>query len=149
MTGDALVLVLRVAFAALLYLFLFRLVTAIRRDLARAARASPDVAPAAARVAAGRLIVLEGSAAGLESGRSIPLSNEVLIGRALECQVRLTNSLVSAQHARLRRVDGRWVLEDLNSTNGTLLNQRPVSGEQPVEYGDVIGVGDVRMKLAP
>jgi pSer/pThr/pTyr-binding forkhead associated (FHA) protein len=55
---------------------------------------------------------------------------------------------VSAEHARLRRRNGRWFVEDLNSTNGTLLNQRPVEREQPVEYGDMLSIGDVRLKLA-
>jgi hypothetical protein len=147
LTGDALVFILRFAFVLLLYLFLFSLVAAIRRDLSRAAHAGvaePDreVAPE------GRLIVVRGDSGGPESGRSLPLAPVTVIGRAPGCQIRLDDAFVSAEHARLRRRNGRWYVADLQSTNGTLLNQRPLEAEQPIEYGDVIGIGDVRLKLA-
>ena len=131
----------------LLYLFLLSLVAAIRRDLARASGTSAHSEPAS-RAVEGRLIVLAGGGSGLEPGRSIRLGPVTAIGRALGNQVRLEDKLVSAHHARLCRRDGRWFIEDLHSTNGTLLNQQPVHGEQPIEYGDVIEVGDVRLKLA-
>ena len=149
MTGDALVLALRLAFVLLLYLFLFNLVAALRRDLARSARPPEAVADRAASPPGdGRLIVLNGGSSGMESGRSIPLGPEVIIGRAPDSHVRLSDSLVSARHARLRRHDGRWYIEDLNSTNGTLLNQQPLRGEKVIEYGDTIAIADVRLKLA-
>lgn len=138
---------LRLAFVVLLYLFLFSLVAAIRRDLARAARTSTLSEPASSAVE-GRLIVLAGGSSGLRSGHSFQLAPVSEIGRASGNQIRLEDELVSAHHARLRRRDGHWFIEDLHSTNGTLLNQQPIQGEQPVEYGDVIGFGDVRLKLA-
>ena len=131
----------------LLYLFLFRLVAAIRGDLARAAGISAQSEPSS-QADEGRLIVLAGGSSGLETGHSVQLGPVTTIGRALGNQIRLEDKLVSAHHARLRRRDGRWFIEDLRSTNGTLLNQQPVHGEQPIEYGDVIEVGDVRLKLA-
>ena len=142
-------LVLRLAFVLLLYLFLFNLVAALRRDLARSARPAEDLPePAAQPPSSGRLIVLNGGSSGLESGRSVPLGPDVILGRAPDSHVRLNDSLVSARHARLRRRDGRWYIEDLNSTNGTLVNQQPLRGEKLIEYGDTIGIADVRLKLA-
>ena len=93
-------------------------------------------------------VVVTGGASGLESGHSFQLSPVTSIGRGRGNQVRLADKLVSAHHARLRQRDDRWFIEDLRSTNGTLLNQRPVDGEQPIDYGDVIALGDVRLKLA-
>ena len=142
-------LILRFAFALLLYIFLFSLVAAIRRDLKApgSAVAEADGRPGRAEA---RLIVLESGGSGLEHGRSLPLAPLTTIGRAPDSVIRLNDALVSATHARLRRRDGRWLIQDLGSTNGTLLNQRPLEGggEQPIDYGDVIEIGDVRLKLA-
>ena len=145
-------IVLRLALVLLLYGFLFNLVAALRRDL-RTASAGPQ--PAAAPIARdarpsveARLLVLDGDAAGLASGRAIPLLGETLLGRAPTADIRLDDPLVSARHARLFRRDGRWLLADQESTNGTLLNDQPVDGQRPIEYGDVISIGSVRLKLA-
>lgn len=140
-------LLLRLVFVLLLYLFLFRLATALRRDLrlsAEAASRSGRSAPATE----GRLIVLSGGPGDLRSGQSFALKAETVIGRAPDCDVHLDDSLVSGRHACLRRRDGRWFIEDLDSTNGTLLNQQPLEGVQPIEYGDLIAIADVRLKLS-
>lgn len=134
----------------LLYGFLFNLVVALRRDLRAAARAEP-AAPAGAampRLASGRLIVLDPGASGISDGQSFRLADELVIGRAPDSDLRIEDTLVSARHARLYGVDGRWFLRDLGSTNGTLLNQEPLEGERQVEFGDIIEVGSVRLKLA-
>jgi pSer/pThr/pTyr-binding forkhead associated (FHA) protein len=142
-------LVLRVAFVALLYLFLYRLVSTIRRDL-RAAAPSPErSAPRQTTVPQGRLIVLHAGSTGLETGRAIPLGASTTLGRSSECDLRLADRQVSARHAALRHEDGAWFVIDLGSTNGTYLNQRRIAGEQPIAYGDLLDVGGVRLKLAP
>lgn len=63
-------------------------------------------------------------------------TDEVLIGRASTCDLSLDDRFLSRQHTRLRRVDGRWVVEDLGSRNGTLLNGRPVTSASTLEPGD-------------
>jgi hypothetical protein len=141
------VLALRLAFAILLYLFLFRLVGVLRRDLRRSARQPVPSEVLPPRVE-GRLVVLSAGSAKLEGGQTFPLAPVTVIGRAPGSQVRLNDAMVSAEHARLRRRNGRWFVEDLGSTNGTLLNQQPVQGERPIDYGDMITIGDVRLKLA-
>jgi pSer/pThr/pTyr-binding forkhead associated (FHA) protein len=108
---------------------------------------SKDRADGAAPVT-GRLIVLNGGATALKAGQSVTLTADNVIGRAADSALRLDNAFVSGRHARLRFGRGRWYIADLNSTNGTLLNQEPVVAEQPVEYGDEIQIGDVRLKLA-
>jgi pSer/pThr/pTyr-binding forkhead associated (FHA) protein len=96
----------------------------------------------------GRLVVLSAGSTKLEGGQTFALAPVTIIGRAPGSQVRLNDAMVSAEHARLRRRNGRWFVQDLGSTNGTLLNQQPVQGERPIEYGDMITIGDVRLKLA-
>ena len=143
-------IILRLALVLLLYGFLFNLVAALRRDLRTAAAGRPATAgPASsAQPMDSRLLVLDGGDAGLSSGRAIPLAADTLLGRAPTSDIQLEDRLISARHARLFRRDGRWLLADLGSTNGTLLNDEPVDGERPVEYGDVISIGSVRLKLA-
>jgi pSer/pThr/pTyr-binding forkhead associated (FHA) protein len=84
----------------------------------------------------------------LQPGQSLPLGREAILGRAADSTVRIDDSFVSAHHARIRRVDGRWYLADLGSTNGTILNDESVDGERQIDYGDLIVIGDIRLKLA-
>jgi hypothetical protein len=141
-------LALRLGFALLLYLFLFNLVALIGRDLRRAA-AAPASGPARAEAPLGdHLVVLAGPADGLAPGARLPLQPSTLVGRAADCQLRLADSFVSAHHARLSRRDDGWYLEDLGSTNGTLLNQERLRGEARLSSGDVIGIGQLRLKLS-
>ena len=141
-------LILRLAFVLLLYLFLFHLVSVVGRDLRAPAgeRPSPGLSAAAPR---GRLLVLDGGASNLRGGRPLPLREETSIGRAPSNDVQIDQSVVSARHALLRWRGSRWYLQDLASTNGTLLNREPIDGERLIEFGDVIEIGDVRLKLAP
>lgn len=141
-------LILRIAFMILLYLFLFSVVRAIRADLRRATDSSAVEVERARPAVEGRLIVLEPGGSGLERGASLPLAGATVIGRGGQSQIRIDDPFVSLQHARLWPENGRWYLEDLRSTNGTLLNEEPVDGRRVVEYGDTIQIGAVRLKLA-
>lgn len=143
-----LVLILRIVFTVLLYLFLFSLVRAIRDDLRRAARLSEPGRGSVHAAPEGRLIVLDPGGTGLARGYSLPLATATVIGRAPDSHIRIDDAFVSHHHARLWRENGRWMLEDLRSTNGTLLNNEPIAGRTVIEYGDTIQVGSVRLKLA-
>lgn len=68
------------------------------------------------------------------------------IGRSRACQVVLGDDTVSRRHAELRYEDGRWLLRDLGSSNGTYVNGRLVT-EAEVRRGDVIHLGGCRLRL--
>jgi hypothetical protein len=70
----------------------------------------------------------------------------VLIGRSSSCQIVLGDDTVSRRHAELRFEDGRWLLRDLGSSNGTYVNGRWVA-ETEVRPGDVIHLGGCRLRL--
>ncbi len=70
------------------------------------------------------------------------------IGRSPDCDLALGNLTVSWHHAELRRVDGRWVLTDLRSTNGTLVNGWRVGQGVAVRPGDCVTFGQVSFRLA-
>lgn len=83
----------------------------------------------------------------------IPLEREeVILGRALEADVRVNDTQVSRQHARVTTVRGQvkqateYVLHDLDSRNGTFLNGRRIRRER-LENGDKITVGDTILRF--
>ncbi|MCJ7586170.1 MAG: FHA domain-containing protein [Anaerolineales bacterium] len=67
---------------------------------------------------------------------------EITIGRDPACECPLDEETVSTRHARLSYHHGQWWLEDLDSTNGTLLNQERLSTPTVVISGDEIGCGN-------
>ena len=77
----------------------------------------------------------------------IPLEREeVILGRALEADVRVNDSKVSRRHARILTVtksegSAEYILNDLNSRNGTLLNGQKVNNET-LTHGDKITIGE-------
>ena len=89
-----------------------------------------------------RLEIIEGRS----EPEQIELEGEVLVGRSKETHLQLFDETVSRQHASIRNIDGRVVLRDLGSANGTGLNGEPVDGEAVLFDGDVIEIGDVRLR---
>lgn len=78
------------------------------------------------------------------TGREHPLTDETAtIGRAVENDIVVTSKRVSREHARVRREGRRVTLEDLGSTNGTLLNDERVLAPVNLHDGDRISIGDV------
>lgn len=71
----------------------------------------------------------------------------LLIGRLPECDLRLTDALVSRMHARISVQDGRVVLEDLHSTNGVFVNGHRVGYSVVLCEGDRILVGTSELSL--
>jgi putative nucleotidyltransferase with HDIG domain len=75
---------------------------------------------------------------------SCPADRISLIGRHSDNQIRLGNPLISRRHARIfRDKAGRWVLEDLESRNGTFVNEGRVHGKRHLANGDEIRFADV------
>lgn len=73
----------------------------------------------------------------------------VVIGRHEECELRLNIARISRKHARIdRQDDGRLVLSDLGSTNGTFVNHHRVEDPVAIEFGDVLHFADHEFRLA-
>jgi pSer/pThr/pTyr-binding forkhead associated (FHA) protein len=165
---NALTLTLiRLAFLAVLWLFVIAAVGVVRTDLfgpsarrrkqarkARAQRAAPPPAPrrASNRSSGGRssrsapqqMVVTAGTLA----GTIIPLTDaQITIGRADDATLVLTDDYASTRHARLFPQDGQWLVEDLGSTNGTYLDRQKVTQPTPVPVGVPIRIGKTVLEL--
>jgi hypothetical protein len=108
--------------------------------------APPPVAPVVDdRKAGSRLIVLTPP---IVAGQVFELQAETTIGRASNCAIVIDDARVSKVHARLFRHDDRWMVEDLGSTNGTLVNDHVLDHPENVGPGDRVQVGEHVMELA-
>ncbi len=160
----------RVLLLVLLYLFLFVVVRALRRDLRAATRrTTASIGPTATnapsagagtpvlgaqttgaptkRAAPPELEVVDAGQSALAPGQRFPLRDTLSIGRAADNDIALEDDWISARHLRLRRQNGAWIAEDLGSTNGTRVNGRPLNGTAPLLTGDVLDLGRVKLKV--
>lgn len=82
------------------------------------------------------------------AGTRITLSDQtILIGRADDSTLVLTDDFASSRHARLTQREGQWYVEDLGSTNGTYLDQQRVQGPLAVAPGQPIRIGATVIEL--
>src|SRR5690349_5073930 len=69
-------------------------------------------------------------------------TDTVTVGRGLDCQVRTDDGMVSRRHAQVRMEGGRFVIEDLGSANGTLINNNRIQKQQ-LTHNDVVQCGSI------
>ena len=79
--------------------------------------------------------------------RTVRLAGSTVVGRAIECDLRLDDTYVSQQHARIFGKNGSWYVEDLGSTNGTFVNEQRLAAPAMLAAGDRIRVGTTVMEL--
>jgi len=152
--------IIRVAFLAVLWLFVIAAIGVVRTDLlggpsttARRGRARQAQAPRQGRPAraprAGRgsprVLVVTGGAL---KGISLDLSQQqIMLGRANDATLVLNDDYASSRHARIFPQDGQWIVEDLGSTNGTYLDRQKVTRPMPVPLGVPIRIGKTVLEL--
>jgi pSer/pThr/pTyr-binding forkhead associated (FHA) protein len=147
---------LRLGFLVLLWVGVFYTLSVLRRDLRapREARPTPLTAPGTAvsnnarRTRAtgrgSRLVVTEGSL----KGTVVPLGNSpITIGRAPDSTLVLEDDYASNHHARIYPADEQWVVEDLNSTNGTWLDRTRINRPTVLPVGMPLRVGRSVMQV--
>ena len=158
--GDLTLFILRLVFLAVLWVFVFIVVFALRSDLfgqrvrrLPATASTPFAAPEPQRpaaparqesVVASRLVITGGAKEGLQ----IDLPDEFLsIGRSSDSGLVIRDDYTSTNHARLLRTEKGWILEDLDSTNGTLLDATRVTTPTQVPLNTPITIGTTTFEL--
>ena len=132
---------------ALLYLFIWRSLRRVAKDLrvagpARGGGSAQTPVKAAAQPTTLLVHPPDGGRA-----RTFKLAASMAIGRAAECEIRIDDTYASQQHARLFGKNGAWYVEDLGSTNGTLVNEQKLAAPAIVQPGDKIRVGTTVLEL--
>jgi hypothetical protein len=184
--SDLTLLILRLAFLAVLWVFVFAVVYALRSDLfgqkvrrqtadAAASSSSPFAAapsappvlsqptepidtvpsvPAPTRAGSGRAPAGTGAAtrlvitSGPKEGLEIELPSEQLaIGRSSESGLVIRDDYTSTHHARLMLWNDGWVVQDLDSTNGTFLDGQRVTLPTPVPPNTTVTIGTTSFEL--
>ena len=133
------VLALRILLAASLYAFLGWTLLTIWREL------RAQGAFLAARKIPGLSLNIQIEAQ--ESTQHYFTQAEILLGRDIHCDVPLQSDTVSVRHARMSYHHGQWWLEDLNSTNGTNLNNEKVTIPTVIISGDTITCGKATITI--
>lgn len=88
-----------------------------------------------------RLVVVKAAEDNEALPPEIPLSAAATIGRGPDNSITLNDRYVSGHHAQIHLREGRRFLLDRGSTNGTLLNGRPITGEVEIGDRDQISIG--------
>lgn len=163
--SELTLLALRFGFLALLWVFIFAIVYALRSDLfGQRVRRLPADAPSPSPASpsprlhtphksskdtatlenAKRLVITSGAKEGLE----IELTAEpVTIGRSAESGLVIRDDYTSTHHARLLLWGEEWAIQDLDSTNGTFLDDVRVSVPTPVPLNTPIRIGTTSFEL--
>jgi hypothetical protein len=150
---DPISVALKFGFLAVLYLFLLVIARSAMKDLRRTASPAPDAtgfhaAPVYAEASRGAdswLIAERGG--GLETDARFDLIGGLSIGRSKDCDVQIDDRYASSLHARVFERGGRTFVEDMSSTNGTLLNGATLKGEAELIDGDTVQIGDTVFRL--
>jgi Inner membrane component of T3SS, cytoplasmic domain len=151
--------IIRVAFLAVLWLFVIAAIGVVRTDMlggpATASRrvkvrqaplrAARPVKPPRAGRGSPRFLVVT---AGALKGTSLDLTQQqITLGRANDATLVLNDDYASSRHARIFPQDGQWIVEDLGSTNGTYLDRQKVTQPMPVPTGVPIRIGKTVLEL--
>lgn len=133
---DVALLAGRLVLLALLYLFLF---SAVRTGIGLVSNSRKP------KAGAFTVTVTQGPAP--LKGTTVAVQGPVVIGRSPGADIVIPDDFVSGRHARLFPSGAQVVLEDLGSTNGTVLNDKRVTSPVHVNAGDIIDIGAVRLKV--
>jgi hypothetical protein len=158
---EVAILALRLAIVLILYAFLVAVLRVAARSLTAASAESAErvsvsrgplhrtAAASGAEKRTLRLLVLKPGETTFESGRVIEAPSGAILGRGRRATIQLADSTISSEHAHLGLAGDTWVVRDLGSTNGTLLNEAPVKEDAPLSPGDVLQLGNVQLKVVP
>lgn len=92
-------------------------------------------------------IIKTGNLPSLKQGGIIPINNDITIGRKEDNQLVLQDQHVSGHHAILSVMNDVLYIEDLNSTNGTLVNDKKINGKVKLFSKDEVTIGSIQFKV--
>lgn len=147
-TFDWFILILRIAFIALIYMFLYQVGRVSVRELVALGQSS-GTAPqqqAVRKAIGGMLEMIDPAESTWRTGAQFALDYYTTVGRNSDNAVVIDDSFVSGNHAEISFNQGSWWIMDLGSTNGTQLNGQPIRGKVEIRHGDIVSFGRVHVR---
>jgi pSer/pThr/pTyr-binding forkhead associated (FHA) protein len=158
--SEIALLIIKVVFLALLWLFILSAVSVIRSDLfGKTVRVSDqpqpqelETPPPPARKAKRQrgqprvFMISQGNQAGLSAELA---DGVIMIGRGADCQLILDDDYVSTRHARVVGTPNGIYVEDLGSTNGTYVNGQRITAPTTITLADTVRIGKTMLRLEP
>jgi pSer/pThr/pTyr-binding forkhead associated (FHA) protein len=158
--SEIALLIIKVVFLALLWLFILSAVSVIRSDLfGKTVRASDQPQPQeletppppSKKVKRQRgqprvFMITQGNQAGLSADLA---GGVIMIGRSADCQLILDDDYVSTRHARVVGAPTGIYIEDLGSTNGTYVNGQRITAPTTITLADTVRIGKTMLRLEP
>ncbi len=152
--GELTLNLIRLGVIVLLWAFVFSVVGVLRGDLYGTRVVSRNAGPARSREtkserrkrrnAPTHVVVTEGSL----RGTSVPLhEGGLLVGRNPECTLVLTDDYASGRHLRIYPGADAWYVDDLGSTNGTIVNGQKIDEGARLDPGAQIRIGQTVLEL--
>jgi hypothetical protein len=133
---DVVLLAGRLLLLALLYLFLFA-----------AVRAGIGLVAGQRKKGAGVWVVKVVQGPSALMGITVPINGPVVIGRSPGADIVIGDDFVSGKHTRISPAGDGAIIEDLSSTNGTVLNGQRLAAPTQLRPGDAIDIGSVKLKV--
>ena len=158
--SEIALLIIKVVFLALLWLFILSVVSVIRSDLfGKTVRTSdqphpqelesPPPPPKKVKRQRGQprvFTISQGNQAGLSADLG---GGVIMIGRGADCQLILDDDYVSTRHARVIGTPDGIYIEDLGSTNGTYVNGQRITAPTTITLADTVRIGKTMLRLEP
>lgn len=155
--SELTLLLVRIAYLAILWIFVLSAISVIRSDMfgarvPEAARGRGQKAPKEKKTKAAKprrgspthVLVVEGSSAGERAELD---QAPILIGRGNDAAIRLEDDYVSTRHARIAAAGDQWFVEDLGSTNGTYIGTVRITQPTTITLGTQVRIGKTILEL--
>ncbi|MCB2353295.1 FHA domain-containing protein [Clostridium estertheticum] len=134
--------IMKYAIIAIIYIIIIFALRIMYKDIKGGAKKKPVI-----KKTMGLEVIERGDNLNLRVGAVIPLNDELSIGRKADNLLILGDKYVSSQHAKIYMKNTNYILQDLRSTNGTIMNNKTVKDTVYIKKGDVIKIGTSTFKV--
>ena len=143
--SDAVLTLLKLGLLATVYGFFAWVLWAALGQLRSASTPAPVARPRSTSAVQGQVTILEPPEL---AGSVMSVSDELTIGRAAACSLTLDDTYVSQHHARVVRRDGKHLVDDLGSANGTFVNRERIAAPVVLKPGDRVQIGSTVLEFS-
>ncbi|MBU3097939.1 MULTISPECIES: FHA domain-containing protein [Clostridium] len=134
--------IMKYAIIAIIYIIIIFALRIMYKDIKGGAKKKPVI-----KKTMGLEVMERGDNLNLRVGAVIPLNDQLSIGRKADNLLILGDKYVSSQHAKIYLKNTNYILQDLRSTNGTIMNNKAVKDTVYIKKGDVIKIGTSTFKV--